>query len=126
MTELRKFGLLFAAICGGVALYSLYREGSVWPYAAGASLFFLLSGLFFQRVLRPIHASWMKVAHVLGWVNTRLLLGLFFYLVLTPVGLVIRLFGKDLIQQKIDRSRKSYWVKRETGATERGRYERLF
>ena len=68
----------------------------------------------------------MKFAHVLGWINTRLLLGLFFYLVMTPVALVLRLAGKDLLQQRLDRSAKSYWVKREPAPTDPERYERLF
>jgi hypothetical protein len=68
----------------------------------------------------------MKFAALLAWVNTRLILGLFFYLVLTPVGVILRLMGKDLLDEKIDRSASSYWIKRDQAITDRSRYERLF
>ena len=68
----------------------------------------------------------MKFAHALGWINTRLLLGLFFYLVLTPAALILRLLGKDLLHQQVDRSAPSYWIKREPVQLDPERYERLF
>ena len=126
MTEVRKFGLMFAAIGAAAAGYLAYKGSSLWPWFGGGGAFFLITGLLAEPVLRPVHAGWMKFAHVLGWINTRLLLGLFFYLVMTPVALVLRLAGKDLLQQRLDRSAKSYWVKREPAPTDPERYERLF
>ena len=126
MTEVRKFGLMFAAICAAVAAYQAYKGSSLWPWFGGGGAFFLVTGLFMEPVLRPVHAGWMKFAYVLGWINTRLLLGIFFYLVLTPVALVLRLAGKDLLQQRLDRSAQSYWVKREPAQIDPERYERLF
>jgi hypothetical protein len=82
-------------------------------FTAG-SIFFLVTGLVGYPVLRPVYIGWMKFAFVLGWMNTRLLLGLFFYLILTPVGLVMRAFGKDIIDKKFDRQARSYWKKRTT------------
>lgn len=126
MTEVRKFGLMFASICALAAAYTAYRASWLWPWCAGASGFFLVSGLFFEPVLRPVYAGWMKFAHVLGWINTRLLLGLFFYLVLTPVALLLRVIGKDLLERRLDRSARTYWVKREPVELDQERYERLF
>jgi len=117
---------MFAAICAGVAAYMAYRGSSLWPWFGGGGVFFLFTGLFLEPALRPVYAGWMKFAHVLGWVNTRLLLGLFFYLVLTPVALVLRLGGKDLLDQRLDRSARSYWVKRTPVELDQERYERLF
>jgi hypothetical protein len=68
----------------------------------------------------------MKFAFVLGWINTRILLGIFFYLILTPIGLIMRISGKDLIDQKIDKGAKSYWKKRERVPFDPAQYERLF
>ncbi|MCE5270112.1 SxtJ family membrane protein, partial [bacterium] len=56
---------------------------------------------------------WMKLAHALGWFNTRLLLILVFYLVLTPVGLLMRLFGKRPLSLGWDKDAPSYWIERE-------------
>jgi hypothetical protein len=90
------------------------------------ALFFLLSGLFTYPLLRPIYIGWMKFAFVLGWVNTRVILSVFFYLVITPVGLVMRLFGRDPMNRKFDRSAASYWVRRPEAPADLKRYENLF
>ena len=124
--EVKKFGYLFAVICLGVAAYSLYRGGHTWPWFIGGSVFFLATGLFVYPVLRPIYVGWMTFAFALGWVNTRIILGLFFYVILTPIGLLMRAFGKDLLEERIDRSGGTYWVKREQKPFEASRYERPF
>ncbi len=126
MTEVKKFGLLFAAICAGLSLFLFFKENDLWLLPAAGAVFFLVTGLVAQPVLQPVYTVWMKLAHVLAWINTRILLGLFFYLVLTPVGVVMRLLGKDLLDKKIDRAAPTYWVKREETSLRRNRYERLF
>jgi hypothetical protein len=68
----------------------------------------------------------MKFAFALAWVNTRLILGVFFYLVLTPSGLVMRLLGKDPLRRRIERSAKSYWIRKEPVLFDKSRYENLF
>jgi hypothetical protein len=124
--EVRKFGFLFAVIGLLLAAYLLYKGSGGWRWTGGVALFFLLSGLFAYPVLRPIYIGWMKFAFVLGWVNTRVILSVFFYLVITPVGLVMRLFGRDPMNRKFDRSVASYWVRRPDGPTDHKRYENLF
>ena len=124
--NVRKFGYLFGAICLVVSAYLVYRGKLTWPYVGGAGLLFLAGALVGIPLLRPIYRGWMTFAFVLGWINARVLLGLFFYLVLTPVGLILRISGKDLLDEKIDRSAPSYWIRRERRADERGRLERLF
>ena len=126
MTEVKKFGLLFAAICAGLSLFLLFKGNDLWVLSAAGAVFFLVTGLVAQPVLQPVYTVWMKFAHVLAWINTRILLGLFFYLVLTPVGVVMRLLGKDLLDKKIDRAAPTYWVKREGIVLTRNPYERLF
>jgi hypothetical protein len=68
----------------------------------------------------------MFFAIVLGWVNTRLLLGLFFFLLVTPVGLVLRLVRRDPLDRKFDASAATYWKRRGPQRFERGRYQRMF
>ena len=126
LTEVRKFGLMFAALCAAVAGYTAFRGSALWPWFAGGGAFFLVTGLFLEPVLRPVHVAWMKFAHVLGWLNTRLLLGLFYYLVLTPVALVLRITRKDLLLRRLDRSAQSYWIRRDPVEMDPERYERLF
>ena len=95
-------------------------------FAIGGSALFALGGLVLRRALRPVYVGWMKFAFVLGWVNTRLILGLFFYGILTPVGVAMRLFGWDPLTRKIDRTAPSYWVKRVPAPFDPKRSERLF
>ena len=124
--SLRKFGILFGALGALATAYFLCRGSEVWVWSAGAALLFLFTGLALQRVLKPVYIVWMAFAFLLGWLNTRLLLGLFFYLIITPIGLVLRLTGKDLLDKKIDREAETYWKKREKKEFEPSRYERLF
>lgn len=124
--KLRDFGILFAVICGLVAAWGVWHGSAAWPWWLGGGALFLVPGLTAPGLLKPVYVAWMTFAFVLGWINTRLILGLFFYCVMTPVGLVLRLMGKDLLDEKIDRGAQSYWKKRERRPVEPGRYERLF
>ena len=84
--ELRNFGLVMAVAFGVIAIFAR-------PEIYGTiSVTFLLLGLLATRVLAPVHRVWMKLADVLGWINTRILLVLVYYLVVTPTGLLMRLF----------------------------------
>jgi hypothetical protein len=89
----------------------LESNGWRWFVGLGAGLF-VLSRVAYP-IMKPIHIGWMTLAFALGWFNTRLLLGVFYYLILTPIGVLMRLFGKDLIDQRIDKSATSYWKKRD-------------
>ena len=124
--EVRKFGIMFAVICLGVAAVSFYLQGRVWPWFLGGSGLFAIGGLLARSVLRPVYIGWMKFAFVLGWINTRIILGLFFYGILTPIGLGMRLFGWDPLTRKIDRNAPSYWKVRTEEPFDPKRYERLF
>ena len=123
----RKFGFLFTAVCIVLAGILMYRgHASAWPWALVAAGFFLMSGLFVQPVLRPLYVGWMKFAFVLGWINTRIILGIFFYIVLTPGSVLMRLFGRDALRLKFDRQAKTYWIPKAHHASAKERYERLF
>jgi hypothetical protein len=124
--EVRKFGILFAVVFTAVAVYSRYRGIDPWYWFLVGAGGFLLTGHVAPGVLRPLYVGWMKFANLLGWINTRVLLGIFFYLVLTPIGIVLRLTGKDLLDTKLDRHAVTYWKKREVAKTPREQYERLF
>ncbi len=124
--EVRKFGYMFAGICVLIGAYSIYKGHGTWPWFAAGAGFFLTTGLVGYPVLRPIYVGWMKFAFVLGWINMRVLLGVFFFLILTPVGVFMRVFGKDLLEERIDRRAGSYWKVREPAAFDKARCERLF
>ena len=124
--NLRDFGLLFGLLGSGAGAYFLWRGGVAGPYLLASGMIFLSLGLFFRTPLKPLYVGWMSFAHLLGWINTRLLLGLFYYLVLTPIGLILRLTGKDLLQERLDTTAKSYWTKPEKHPPGPEQYRRLF
>lgn len=74
------------------------------------------------KFLKPIYDLWMKFAAVLAWVNTRIILIVMFYLVFTPVGLVMRLFGMEQLDRRLEKEKESYWVKKD----KKTNYERQF
>lgn len=124
--KVRNFGLLFGAICILVVGYLLYKRSGVWPWFAAGAGFFFLTGLAAYAVLKPVYIGWMMFAFVLGWINTRIILGVFYYLILTPIGLILRLTGKDLLDKRLDRTAKTYWIKRERVPFDKTRYEQQF
>ena len=99
--DLRRFGLLLAAVgamVAGVAWYRHALPAAFWAIGiAGCSL---ALALVWPPALRPLHAGWMLVARALGFVNSHLLLALVFYLVFTPVGLAMRLLGRDPLERR--------------------------
>jgi hypothetical protein len=108
--EVRDFGLalsLFLAVLAGIALLRA-RENLVPPLLLSAVLVCGLAVLW-PLPLWPVQRLAMLVAGAVGWFNTRLLLGLVFYLVLTPTALILRLFGKDLMDRSWRPELPSYW-----------------
>ena len=96
-TELRKFGFTTAAIVAalfGLALPWLFgRAWARWPWIVAVLL--ALPAGFAPALLATVHRAWTAVGSVLGWINTRILLAAAFYLVVMPVGVVMRLVGRD-------------------------------
>ncbi len=123
--EVRITWIGFAVIFGVIASLLLYKGRVTYPYFFSASGFFAFFAVFAPMALLPLYRLWVKFATALAWFNTRLLLGATFYLVITPVGLVMRLSGKDLLDLKIDRNAKSYWKKREL-VEDLSRYEKQY
>jgi hypothetical protein len=77
-------------------------------------------------ILKSLYNFWMKIALVLSWVNTRVLLFLIFYLILTPTGLILKLLRKDLLEQGIDKAEKSYWKIKDKNEFGVAYYEKQF
>jgi hypothetical protein len=97
-----------------------------WKWFLGSGIVLFILSRVAYPVMKPIHIGWMTFAFALGWFNTRLLLTIFFFFIVTPVGLIMRLFGKDLLDEKFDRSAKSYWVKRDVSLFDPKHVERSF
>jgi len=107
--EIRKFAVPIAVLLLAVGLYALWREKSfAWPLI-GFSGGLAAAGFIVPVILRPLYVPWMLLSLVLGWVMTRVLLSLTFFCMITPIGLVRRLLGKDSLNRKFSDDLESYW-----------------
>lgn len=124
--SLRKFGVTMgiAFFVISALIFVKHRHGFT-PGLAVSGVFFAV-GLFTPHLLRPVYISWMKFAYVLGWVNTRIILLLVFFLIFTPIGLVLKLLGKDLLDRKIEKDKETYWHQKDKQAFDPRSFERLF
>lgn len=110
--ELRRFGFTVAIPLALLAGLGVWRGHTLFPSVLGGLAFALgVLALLAPRFLRPVHKHWMQMAHALGWLNTRVLLGLVYFLVMTPIGIVMRLMGRDPLDRRL-KDRPSYWVGR--------------
>lgn len=106
---LRNFGLLFCAVFAIWAAILLSKESSVWKWPAALGIAFLLTGIFFPTALRQIYRLWMSLAFVLGWLMTRLILTATFFLVMMPIGRLLKMMGKDLLDEKMQDESDTFW-----------------
>jgi len=124
--ELRRFGLTMGIVLGLLGGLSWWRATDYYSCFFILSIASLLLGLAVPMLLKPVHKIWMTLAILMGWLMTRILLSILFFLVFTPMGLVARLFGKQFLDLKIDKKRRSYWNYREAREFKKIEYERQF
>ena len=112
--ELRNFGLIVGGVFGVIGLWPMVLRGEplrLWALIVGGLL--LLLGTVVPAWLAPIHRGWMWIGHILGWINTRIILGVIFYGLITPIGIVFRMLGKDTMRQTFSDTSPTYRVNRE-------------
>lgn len=124
--DLRKFGLVVGGVFAAFGLIVLLRHKAHYPYFLWPGVALVVTGAILPRALKWVYLAWMSVAFVLGFVMAHVILTLFFYLVITPIGLLARLFGKDFLSLKLDPEAKSYWIPRERKVHAPADYERQF
>lgn len=108
--ELRKFGLMMAFVLIGIfgLLLPFVFNKAYPPFAIAIGSVFLVFAWIKPTWLKLIYRLWMKIGHVLGFINTRIILGVIFFVIITPIGLIMRLLGNDPMNKKYDRPRLSY------------------
>lgn len=123
---LKEFGLTVGVVLVAIAVVLLLRRGESSAYWGAAGVLLIVLSFAAPAVLKPLNKIWMSLSIVLGWLMTRVILVVFFYAALTPIAVIVRLFNRDLLGLKIDRSTKSYWQKREKKRPDEQDYERQF
>ena len=113
----RSFGIVFFVFFLIVATYPLYFGNSLRVWSIVTSLIFLILGLLNSRILTPLNLVWFKFGMLLGRVISPVVMGLVFFLVVTPTGIIMRLFQKDLLNLK-KKTSSSYWIIRDKNKTD--------
>jgi hypothetical protein len=111
--ELRNFGLLVGGVFAALGLLALWRGKPIYPWLLTPGVLLVLFGAAIPKTLKYLYIAWMSLAMVLGFVVSHVILTVFFFLVITPIGLVARLAGKDFLRLKLDREAKTYRIPRE-------------
>ena len=107
----KSFGIVFFIVFLIIALYPLIKDGDLRLWSLIVSLIFLILGLINSTILTPLNRLWFKFGIFLGKIVSPIILGIIFFLIVTPTGLLLRLFGKDVINLKYNKD-NSYWIKK--------------
>lgn len=111
--ELRKFGVSIGIVSSLIAIVLLIYSNSSAPLFIAIGGVLIATAYIFPTILLPLQKIWMALAVILGFIMTRVILSILFYLVITPINFISRLFGKDFLNLKIEKEKKSYWNLRE-------------
>ena len=109
----RSFGLLFFVVFLVISFWPLTKKSEINLYLISIALIFLILGLLNSKILSPLNKAWIKLGEILGRIVAPVVMAIVYFLILTPISLLVRLFGKDLIGMKFSNDiKKSYWIKR--------------
>ena len=109
----RSFGLLFFIVFLIVALWPLKYEEDIRLWSLALSIIFFILGVLNSKLLTPLNKLWFKFGIFLGFIVSPIVMGIVYFLVVTPIGIIMRLLGKDLLKTSKVKSASSYWIKRD-------------
>tara|TARA_B100001057_G_scaffold318697_1_gene319011 strand:- start:2235 stop:2621 length:387 start_codon:yes stop_codon:yes gene_type:complete len=107
----KSFGIVFFIVFFLIGIYPLFNEHNIRIWSILISLVFLILGLLNSKILTPLNKLWFKFGLLLGKIISPLIMGIIFFLVVTPIGLFMRMLGKDLLNLKKN-SNNSYWIEK--------------
>ncbi|MDD5136092.1 MAG: SxtJ family membrane protein [Candidatus Omnitrophica bacterium] len=127
LKDLKQFGMALAGILLALGAVNLFKGRTNWyPWFFSLSIASILLALLAPKHIKPVFTLFTKVGHVIGWVNTRIVLTIIYFLIITPMALIMKVIGKDPLDRKIEKDRVSYWVKRAVVKTPGERLEKQF
>jgi Saxitoxin biosynthesis operon protein SxtJ len=124
--DLRRFGVIVGAGFIFLGVLLLLRHRSSYVAFCGAGALLTAFGVIWPRALKYVYIAWMALAFTLGFVMSNVILTLFFFLFVTPIGLLARLFQKDFLARKWDKRAVSYWIQHGSEVKPANTYERQF
>ena len=125
--EAKRFGIVLSIvlIIIGVGI-PIIKKSDIHLWLVYLAVAVFVFAVFFTKLFVPVFKIWMKIAHLISKIISSLILGIFFYFIITPVGLIMKCFGRDPLSRKIDKESNSYWVKRDPKLSDPKRIENQF
>lgn len=108
----RSFGIVFAVVFAVIGVLPLLFGGGVRLWSLLVGVAFLVAAFLFPDFLAPLNRVWLRFGLLLHRIVSPLVLGIMFYLVVTPIGVIMRAFGKDLLRLRFEKESASYWIDR--------------
>ena len=109
----RSFGIVFFVVFFVFAIWPLLNNQDIRIWSLIISLVFLILGILNSNLLKPLNIIWFKFGLLLGSIIAPIIMGIVFFVVVTPTSLIMKIIGKDLLNNKYDKNKKSYWIIRE-------------
>ena len=109
----RSFGILFFIVFSIISIWPILSGGELRLWSFIVAIIFLIMGITKSRFLTPFNRAWIKFGELLGVIISPLIMGLVYFLVVLPIGILMRAFGKDLLSLKFNKNIKTYWNKKE-------------
>ena len=125
-SDLRKFGITIGVILLVIAGFLFWKEKESFQILLTFGITSCILGIVIPFILKPIYWVWMIFATILGWIMTRVILSLLFYIIVTPIGLIPRFFGKQFLELRWDKSKESYWNFKTNEHLKKENYEKQF
>ena len=108
----KSFGILFGVVFIIISVWPLFYSNSLRVWSLILAIIFFLITFSKPSLLKPFNNAWIKLGELLGRIIAPIVMAIVYFLILTPISLLVRLFGKDLIGMKFSNDIKSYWIKR--------------
>ena len=108
----RSFGIVFFVVFVLIAIYPLINQGEVRIWSLIISFLFLFLGLLNSKILTHLNKLWFRFGLFLGKIISPIIMAVIFFLVVTPIGLLMRMFGKDVLNLKLNNKKSSYWIEK--------------
>ena len=113
MSSNRSFGILFFLVFLLIGLWPLINQDNPRQIFIIFSLIFLVLGILNSKILTPFNKLWIKFGEILGRVIAPIVMAIIYFIVLTPISLIVRLFGKDLLNLRFIKNKETYWINRD-------------
>ena len=107
--QLRTFGIALTIFLFIIGIINFINRNSQYKYFTGSAIIIFIISIFVPFIIKPVYRTALFFAHIIGWINARIFLTIIFYLLLTPIALILKILGKDPLDRKFDPQAESYW-----------------